>query len=322
MAACGNSGTASAGGTDDKKLDEVTLALYAVPSGIVAFFPYGVQEGIYQKHGIDLDVRYSVGSTAAAQQVAAGQVTFAETAGAPVLQTRAAGGDIKMFMGLTQKLADGVIVRSDSGIDSPADLKGRTIGIAKTSTSRLLFPAYLNKVGLSEPDVKQQSLSQSGLVPAFVAKKVDAVLTFPLALQPQLEEQGIATKAFLLADSGMEEVAYGLVAQDKTIRDDPDLVQRMVAATREALEASKQNPEAASKALVDDSEGAADPVPVTQKVLTAVFDYETTPNSAGHPLGWMSPEDWTSTLAIATKHLGLKGDVAIDDVYTNDFVSK
>lgn len=74
--ACGEDGDSTTTSDSGKKLDKVTLTLNWYPYGEHAPFYYGVKEKIFEKHGIDLEIRAGQGSQKTVQATAAGQTDF------------------------------------------------------------------------------------------------------------------------------------------------------------------------------------------------------------------------------------------------------
>ena len=45
-----------------------------------------------------------------------------------------------------------------------------------------------------------------------------------------------------------------------------------------------------------------------------------TPNTVGHPFGWMAQEDWEATLAVLEKTDAIDEELPLEDYYTNEFI--
>ncbi|PZO66638.1 MAG: sulfonate ABC transporter substrate-binding protein [Paracoccus denitrificans] len=67
-----------------------------------------------------------------------------------------------------------IIVKKDSGIDSVADLKGKSIAVNRSGLGEFLLIAALEKNGLSRKDVNVVYLNPPDAAPAFGQGKVDA----------------------------------------------------------------------------------------------------------------------------------------------------
>src|SRR4051794_18102854 len=74
-AACGGGGGKSKSASG-KELDKVTLTLNWYPYGEHAPFYYGKKQGIFEKHGIDLQIKAGQGSQKTVQATGAGQTDF------------------------------------------------------------------------------------------------------------------------------------------------------------------------------------------------------------------------------------------------------
>jgi NitT/TauT family transport system substrate-binding protein len=72
-----------------------------------------------------------------------------------------------------------VVVRGDRGIQSPADLKGRKIGIRPQASGRFYFGRFLELNGLNVQDVTVVDITAAEFVSAIVNGDVDAVVVYP-----------------------------------------------------------------------------------------------------------------------------------------------
>ena len=74
--------------------------------------------------------------------------------------------------------SDGIIGRD---INSPADLKGKTVGRENLLFEKVLLRAYLEKGGLTEADIVIKDLTAADAATAFAAKRVLVVgsCTYP-----------------------------------------------------------------------------------------------------------------------------------------------
>ncbi len=70
---------------------------------------------------------------------------------------------------------DGILGR---GIQSPQDVKGKTIACENILFEKVLLRAYLNKGGLTEKDVTIQDMPAADAATAFASKKVDIAVSY------------------------------------------------------------------------------------------------------------------------------------------------
>lgn len=297
LAACGGDAGQqnSADGGEDSTA--VTLMLNWYPYGEHAPLYYGVQEGIFADHGIDLTIDPGQGSTRTAQAVGGRQVDFGWSDTAAVLSNIDQGVDIKSVGVFLQTTPSAVQVFADSGIEQPADLAGRTIAVSAGDAPTTTFPMFLADVGLEPGSVQEQNLDSAGKMAALMAGRVDGLIGFAHDQGPTIaNKSGREMRYFRYSDAGLNFFSNGLIAHNSTIADNPELVQSMLDAVSESYEAAKQDPEAAAQAMV-----GVDPQTPPENVLLQQWQ-ETipllnTPATAGEVPGTNAEQDWTSTIA-------------------------
>jgi NitT/TauT family transport system substrate-binding protein len=303
LAACSSSSgaTDNADGSSAKGAQDVTLMLNWYPYGEHAPFYYGVDQGIFAKHGINLTIEAGQGSTKTAQAVGAHQVDFGWSDTPAVLANIDQGVKIKSVGVFLQTTPSAVQVFADSGIKTPADLKGKTIAVSTGDAPTTTFPIYLKKVGLSPSDVKQQNLDPAGKIAAVISGQVDGLIGFVQDQGPTIaDKSGKKMRYLRYSDAGLNFYSTGLIAADSTIAKDPKLVKEMVAATSEAFAAAEKNPQAAVDAMA-----GKDPEMPSSAVLSEQWK-ETmtllhTAATKGKAPGVDADSDWDATIDVLAK---------------------
>lgn len=74
----------------------------------------------------------------------------------------------------TQKTGSAIIVRKDSGIETPEDLKGKKVALTVGSNVEHLFNIVLADYGLTQNDLEVVQMQQGDMVSALQGKNVDA----------------------------------------------------------------------------------------------------------------------------------------------------
>jgi len=296
LTACGSGGSAPQAGKDGTT--DVTLMLNWYPYGEHAPFYYGVEKGIFKEHGINLKIEAGQGSTKTAQAVGQNQVDFGWADTPAVLANIDKGVKIKSVGVFLQTTPSAVQVFADSGINSPQDLKGKTIAVSAGDAPTTTFPMYLKAVGLSAGDVKQQNLDAAGKISAMLSGKVDGLIGFAHDQGPTVaSKSGKEVKYLRYSDAGLNFYSNGLIAPDKTIGDNADLVKEMVAATSEAFTAAEGDPDAAVAAMdgKDPQMPAKDVLSNQWKETIKVLSTEATKGKAP---GVNDPADWDATIKV------------------------
>ncbi|SOD59551.1 NitT/TauT family transport system substrate-binding protein [Streptomyces zhaozhouensis] len=294
LAACGGGGGGGGSGADGT--DEITLQLNWYPYGEHAPFYYGVEEGIFEEHGISLSIEAGQGSARTVQAVGQRDFDFGWADAPAVLANIDQGVDVRSVAVFLQSTPSAVQVFSDTGIEEPEDLRGRTIAVSAGDAVTLTFPLYLDAVGLAEGDVEQQNLDSAGKNAAMMVGQVDGLIGFAHDQGPTLsDESGKEVNYLRYTDAGLNFFSNGLIAHGSTLADDPELVERMVAATSEAFEAARQSPEDAVAAM-DNGDPQMPSAEVLLDQWEATIPLLATENTEGQAPGTTDEADWRQTI--------------------------
>ncbi|MBF6348211.1 ABC transporter substrate-binding protein [Nocardia flavorosea] len=295
---CGAGGNDAKDPGADGETTTVSLMLNWYPYGEHAPFYYGVQEGIFAKHGIDLDISAGQGSTKTTQATGSQQTDFGWADTPAVLSNIDKGVKVKSVGVFLQTTPSAVQVFADSNIRTPADLAGKTIAVSAGDAPTTTFPVYLDKAGVAADQVTQQSLDSAGKMSAMLSGRVDGLIGFAHDQGPTIaNKSGREVRYLRYSDQGLSFFSNGLIANEATIESSPELVQAMVDATSEAFAAAVAHPEAAVAAM----EGK-DPQLPPQEVLLQQWQQTvpllSTPETEGAAPGTNSEADWRATVEV------------------------
>ncbi|MDA1090794.1 MAG: ABC transporter substrate-binding protein [Proteobacteria bacterium] len=143
-------------------------------------------KGFFAKNGIDAKVVVRSTGSALTKSLNAGEIDFAPAAftNLPValekgLKLRGVVGYLgSSFTKPTHDSNVGIVTRSDSGIKSAADLKGKKVGVTFGSTVDLYMREYLKKNGISIKDVNRVNVRPPSLVSILDSGGVDAIVAW------------------------------------------------------------------------------------------------------------------------------------------------
>jgi NitT/TauT family transport system substrate-binding protein len=297
--------------------DKATLRLDWVNSGYHAIWYYGLDKGIFQKAGIDLQVLEGKGSAVTAQTVGNGSVTFGTADTAAVMGFIAQGMPIKIVAGYLRQSALAIVFPAEKGWKRFADMGNAKIGFSPGGASSQILPALIKKAGL-DGKVQLVSMEPAAKMTSILTHRVDGIDSFGFLVVSILEGQGFKAATLPYANEGVNIPGLSLIASDDTIKNTPDLVRRMVAAMNQAITAARNDPEGAIDSLMHRSPTLNRPVVL--RTLTLSFDLLDPNWGKGEPPGWMSPEVIAKSQDILMQYGGIQRKLPATDYFTNDFV--
>jgi NitT/TauT family transport system substrate-binding protein len=227
-----------------------TLMLNWVVYGEHAPFIYGKKLGLYAEEGIDLEIQEGRGTGITIQAVGAETVNFGLADNSVMIKAVATGAPVKSVGVLLQRTPAALI--SPAGkIDKPEDIAGKTIAITPGDAVTPLWPLYLAKIGLTERDVKTVAGDAQTKLNAVVNGQADGLLGFSSEQGARLPDIINAPVSILrFSEVGVTLIGLGIVASNRTMSGDPDLVRRFMRASTRAVEAAIADPQAAIDVLL------------------------------------------------------------------------
>jgi NitT/TauT family transport system substrate-binding protein len=301
VVACG--GDDDEGGGAAAGPEEVSLTLNWIPYGEHAPFYYGVQQGFFREEGIDLTIRPGSGSSRTVEQVAGGQTTVGWADTPPLLLGASQGMPIKSIGVYMQNGPASIEFFESQGIESPEDLKGKSVAGTPGDAMYASFPGWLEANGLSRDDVNVVNVDPAGKLAALMEGRADAIMGFFHDQGPTIEnESGKQVDALMYSDWGMNLLGTGLVVHERTIEEDPDMLQGLVRATVRSWEAAAEDPEAAAAAMVEMAEQEP-PQKVLVEQLKLTFPLIM---GEGMQIGVNDETDWQETIDLMAEHADLE----------------
>ncbi|HQV29938.1 MAG TPA: ABC transporter substrate-binding protein, partial [Thermoflexales bacterium] len=177
----------------------VRLPMGYIPNAQYAPFYVAVEKGYFAAEGIQIDFDYKF-ETDGVKLVGANALPFAVVSGEQVVLARAQGLPVRYVAQWYHTFPVAVFSLASSGIRTPADLKGKRIGLAGFFGATYVgWRAFLAANGLSEADVKQEAIGFTQRE-AVQQGKVDAAVGYvnnePLALA----ESGFPVTVFVVGE--------------------------------------------------------------------------------------------------------------------------
>jgi NitT/TauT family transport system substrate-binding protein len=237
-------------GAPAQAAEKVTYLLPAA-AFLPAFGPWMVaqQRGYYAKEDLDVTFESGRGGVDTAKAVGVGNVQIGGAIGDTPIIVRSNGVPVKAVALLGGGGLMQLVVREDSPIKGPADLKGRTITVmAYQDTTYYALIGMLAKVGLTKNDVNAQAAGPVNVWKLFLAGQSEGLASVP-DWEGDLLEAGAKIRIIPAGDY-FQSMAQVVIASDKMIRERPEFIRKLVRATLQGWQDVVKDPEGAAKDYV------------------------------------------------------------------------
>ncbi len=302
--------------SDNGDLTEVTLFMTFIPNVQFAPIYVAIDNGYFEDEGLAVTIEHG-GEPDGLDRIAVNDLQFVIISGEQVILARNAEKPVVYVMEWYERFPVGIVVPADSEIEAPGDLAGRNVSISfLEGASYMGLRAMLGAVDLAEEDLELEPVGFTA--PAVMCERqVEAAVVY-IANEPLQIEECFAVRVIEFSDY-IQLVSNGLVTNEQTIENNPQLVEKMVRAVTRGIQFTVDNPDEAFdislKFVTDLSEDQYD---VQREVLNRSI-----PLWEADVVGQTSPEAWETTQQ-ALIDAGLLDEPLenLEAAYTNEFVTE
>lgn len=299
-------------------VDSFTLPVGFVPNVQFAPFYVGLEKGFFSEQRIDLKLDHSM-ETDTVALVGAGKLPFGICSGEQVLLGINQGLSLKYILNWYQRYPVGIVSFKEAGIQKIADLKDKKVGIPVLSgASYIGLEALLQQNQMNDQDLKLESIGYAQ-VEMLASGKIDAAVIYVANEPTQLRLLGYDTNLISVSDT-ISMIGNGLITNEQTLKDNPDLVKRMAAAMLKSIQYTMDNPDEAyeiCKKYVDNLEHADNQELQKQVLVESTKLYL---DGTESKLGVSNAAAW-ETMSDVMKKMGLlESSVDPARAFTNEFV--
>jgi NitT/TauT family transport system substrate-binding protein len=254
LSACGSgsekpSASGSAGSVKPANLTFAIASAVIGPKEEVAMFAVAQELGYYKDEQLTVKTINTDGSIAAVQAVGSGQADVTAADSGSILAAGEKGVPVTAVGGLVQNWPWQIATTTGSQLTSPADFKGKKIGVISLASGSAPFARAFVKAGGLDPAKDVQ------LLPVGVGAQAAAALT-----RGDVDALALYSQAYAVIENSGTKLAYidnpevfkgirslSFAVTSRTLKEDKSVYERFLRAGYKAMLFSAQNPEAAMK---------------------------------------------------------------------------
>lgn len=265
-------GAKSKGDSNSKELEEVDLVLDWYPNAVHSFIYNAIEKGYYEKEGLKVNIKFPANSSDPLSLTGAGQATFGIYYPQHVINAIANENiPVKSVGAIVQSGLNVVISLKEENITRPKDFTNKTIGYSGDPLTEAIVKDMIKN---DNGNPESTNLVDIGfdIISSMATKQVNATTGGMVNHEvPVMIDKGLDVNYFYPSDYGVPN-AYELVfvANNKTIEEKPEVVEKFMRASKKGFEDMKNDPQASLKLLLDHQQ--ADSFPLTEAVEKQSMD--------------------------------------------------
>ncbi len=314
IALSGCSGGASPTPAPPAPPTKVTLAMGFIPNVQFAPFYVAVNQGYFADENLEIEFDYGM-ETDLLNLVGTDALHFAVASGDQVILARGQGLPVVYVMTYFQRFPVAVVSLEDVPLENPEDLIGRSVGIPGLwGASYIGWLALLDAAGIDEGDIELESIGYTQ-VASLTENQVDAAVVYAANEPVQLRQAGYEPHIIYVADY-MNLVSNGIITNDKTIAEQPQLVAGLVRAVLRGLRYTIEHPEEAFEICLEYVPEAGGENRDTQLAVLQ----ESIKFWQSDKLGYSDPSAWEMSQEFMLEAGLAETQTDPDQMFTNDFI--
>ncbi len=301
-----------------QSLEKITY-LFPAPPLLPAFGPIRLArgKGYFKEAGFEVEFAVGRGGVDVAKQVGAGNAPLGGIVADGPVFVRGNGVPVKVVCLFGGKGFMQLVVREDSGIEKPADLKGKTITVMSyQDTTFYALLGLMASAGLKQDDVNVQQVGPVGVWQFVAEGKSQGMAGVPDWIPPVMAA-GVKVK-IIPTETFFPHMAQAIAASDQTIKEKPEMVRRFVKA---ALRGMKDMMDDSDKAALELASFVPEWKGKEDQVKYAFNMYAKNVYPGQTQLGAMDPDRLAKLQEFYLAKGFIQKAIPVSELYTNEFLT-
>lgn len=301
--------------------EKFKFALNWFPVGDHAAYWVALEKGYFADRGLDVTLENSKGSGDSIAKVDTGAADAGLADSAVVIASRARGTTVKIVGMVFDKTPLNVFSSAENPVREPKDLEGKTIGAPPGDGQRQVWPAFAKANNIDESKVTWVNVEPAAKIAALAEKRVDTVADYTTGLPLYEKPMGKGNVVMMpWADFGFDMYSMSIIASEKTMTERPEVLRKFLEAAYMGWRDVMADPDEALAIFKKR-------VPEIDEELIGAnmklgLDLMQTDRYRQNGIGWIEKDKMCSSVDLVNTYMGLPKEVACEDVFTTDFLTK
>jgi NitT/TauT family transport system substrate-binding protein len=223
--------------------------------GPAAAYFVAIDKGFYKDEGLDVSIDPGTGSVESINRIASGShdMAFGDINSLIKFRDNPENAKVKAVAIVYNTPAFSIVSLKKSGIKTPKDLEGKTLGAPAPDGAYAQWPIFVKVNGVDASKVKIENVGFPVREPMLAQGKVDAITGFSFSSFMNLKANSVAAEdisVMLLRDFGLDLYGNALMVNPKFAAENPKAISGFVRATLKGMQETIKSPDAAIKSLM------------------------------------------------------------------------
>ena len=296
--------------------EELSIMLDWYPNAVHSAIYVAQEKGYFKDEGLNVKIEMPADTNDPLKLAATGKVDLALSYQTQTVISRAEGIPVVSVAAFVRHPLDVIMFKKETGLKTPKDLEGKSVGYPSTSISEALVATMMKKDGGDFNKVKMTDVGWD-LMPAVATNKVDAIIGGYINHEfVLLNKEGYNMDVMKLTDYGVpDNYELVVVTGEKTLAKKKDSIEKFWRAVTKGQEDVKKNPEAGLQVLLDHEN---DSFPLDKEVETKSLEaLLPLMEDSNVPFGFQEEEKWNEVADWLYKTGVIKEKINSNEAFEN-----
>jgi NitT/TauT family transport system substrate-binding protein len=292
--------------------------------GPAAAYFVAIDKGFYKAEGLDVTIDPGTGSVESINRIASGShdMAFGDINSLIKFRDNPENAKVRAVAMVYNTPAFSIVSLKKTGIKSPKDLEGKTLGAPAPDGAYAQWPIFIKVNGVDGSKVKIENVGFPVREPMLATGKVDAITGFSFSSFMNLKANNVAAEdisVMLMRDFGLDLYGNALMANPKFAAENPKAVAGFVRATLKGMQETIKSPETAIKALMTRNQIANEAVEL-ERLKMAIAQNIVTKEVEANGLGAVDAARLAKSIDQLGEAFTFKNKPKADDIFDGQYL--